>query len=53
MSDKVKSSLIGVWLEGAGSAGNAGSMIDFVVDPGPALDINFDATAVNATINLR
>jgi hypothetical protein len=27
-----------------------GSTIDFAVDPGPALDLNFDATALNATI---
>jgi hypothetical protein len=27
-----------------------GSTIDFAVDPGPALDLNFDATALNTTI---
>jgi Glycosyl hydrolase catalytic core len=31
---------------------NVGSTIDFVVDPGPGLDINFDATAVEAKISL-
>ncbi len=31
---------------------NVGSTIDFVVDPGPGLNIDFDATAVNATISL-
>jgi hypothetical protein len=28
-----------------------GTLIDFAVDPGPALDIDFDATAVHATIS--
>jgi hypothetical protein len=30
---------------------NPGTLIDFAVDPGPGLDINFDATTVNATIS--
>ncbi|MDE3083957.1 MAG: hypothetical protein KGJ37_01905 [Verrucomicrobiota bacterium] len=30
---------------------HAGTHVDFVVDPGPALDINFDATAVSAAIS--
>jgi hypothetical protein len=30
-----------------------GSTIDFAVDPGPALDINFDATTVTAAISQR